>query len=240
MGLGRDLDGSAVGTIGLLAHLPGDKSSKETPAGRSGPLTSDDRKIRGVQGQLEQLGERVDQAGVSGSRRSQSSSGREVVLGADMDLESRKLGEGCVLSLEGGAESTGLTETGNETLVLLDGFLDTVQPETVGGEVSGGADGGLGVELVLGKGDGEGGVCGEDERGVALAPVLDHGDVDGSGAGCFEDSCHLCCWLVGCGYLVRGGSCEERERGKRKEERRDEREGDDGGRNVIAFLYFCC
>jgi len=43
------------------------------------------------------------------------------------------------------------------------------------------------VELVLVEGDGEGRVCGEDQGGIALAPVLDHGDVDGGGAGCFKD-----------------------------------------------------
>lgn len=75
------------------------------------------------------------------------------------------------------------------------------------------------MELVLGEGDGKGGVCGEDERGVALAPVFDHGDVDGGGAGCLENSCHYCCWLGGCGYLVRRGRCEERKRGKKKKKR---------------------
>ena len=39
----------------------------------------------------------------------------------------------------------------------------------------------MGFEVGLGEGDGEGGVGGEVEGGVAFAPVFYYGDVDGSG-----------------------------------------------------------
>lgn len=186
VGLGRDLDSLRVGAVGAFAHLPGDKAAKEGTAGRTGALAGNDRQVRGIEGQLEELGQSVDQASVARSRRGQASGGGEVVLGADVDVEVGELGGRGILGLDLGAQGTGLAETSDKALVGGDGLLNAVEPEAVRSEIGRGADGGLGVELVLGKGDREGGVGRENQGGVALAPVLDHGDVDGCGAGGFK------------------------------------------------------
>lgn len=62
----------------------------------------------------------------------------------------------------------------------------------------------MGFEVGLGEGDGEGGVGGEVEGGVAFAPVFYYGDVDGGGGAGAVD-----CWVVG-GHGGEGeGECAE-------------------------------
>ena len=128
---------------------------------------------------LAQLGDGGDQRGEPGGQRRQPSGGGEVVLGDDAEGHSGELGEGGIGGFEGGAAGAKLSKAGLRAGAGDVGGL-AVQAEGIalGGWVGGGAGGGCeGAEVGLGEGHGEGGVSGEVELGIALAPVLDQGDV---------------------------------------------------------------
>ena len=64
-----------------------------------------------------------------------------------------------------------------------------VEGEGILGEGGAGRGGGVGAEVVLGEGDGEGGVGGQVEFGVTLAPVsVDGGVRDGEWNGWWDCS----------------------------------------------------
>lgn len=63
----------------------------------------------------------------------------------------------------------------------MDFLLLAIEPESVLCEGRVGAGGGGRTEVVLVEGDGEGGVCGQDEFCIALAPVSVHKTVSRKG-----------------------------------------------------------
>jgi hypothetical protein len=93
-------------------------------------------------------------------------------------------GQASVLGLLGLSELLHLVDTPSKTPIGLDRLLLAVEPEAILRlEACIGAGSGYGAQVVLVQSDGETVVGGEDERGVTLAPVLDHGDVDRRRAG---------------------------------------------------------
>jgi len=112
--------------------------------------------------------------------------GGEVVFRYDAKLHGAELGQTGITSLHGEAEAAQLAET---SLRARTGDVLRLAIEGQGVGVEGGRarGGGVCAEVVLRERDREGGVGGEVQRGVTLAPVLDDSDVDRSGGAGAKD-----------------------------------------------------
>jgi hypothetical protein len=192
VGGGGHLDGLGVEAIGLLAGTPGHVAAKQAAAGRAAALAGDQRQLRGRGRQLVQVGNGADEGGEAGGGRGETGGRGEVVFRDQQQLQVGELGQRGILLLEGGAEGAQLAQAGlgAGTLQVARG---AIEQQNVLGVAVGARRRGQGAQVILRERHGERRVRGQIELGVPLAPVLDHGDVDGGrGAGSVDDH-------VGCG-----------------------------------------
>lgn len=142
-------------------------------------MTRDAGEVRWGGGQLVEVCDGADEGGEPGGGTGEAGGGGEVVLGHDFQGVRGELGQRGVGGLELGTESAQLAEAGLGAGAR-DVLRGAIEEERVFFGVRGRArGGGVGAEVGLREGDGEGGIGGEVELCVALAPIFDHGDVDG-------------------------------------------------------------
>ena len=145
-----------------VPHEPPHEPAVDGPAGGPGAPAGEGRD---VPGHSVQATESRDQTGVPCSTAGQTSSRREVVLGADVDLPLRvqaglALGPG---RLPHRGQAGGQPTTAGA-------LLRPVEPDPVGEEVLAGHHAGLGVHLLTAEGHTHGVIDGQNEFLVSLPP----------------------------------------------------------------------
>ena len=169
-GLGN-LVGHGIGSISSLTHAPGNITTKQTAAGGTGALASDQAQLRGGGRELVEVGDSPHKGSEASGGRGETGSGREVVLGDDAQGHGGELGERGVGSLESGTTGAKLAEAGLGASARDIGRLAIEKKGVTFGVRGRAGSGSEGAEVGLGESDGERAVGWEVELGVALAPV---------------------------------------------------------------------